>query len=166
MAGTRPAGAEMESSRVVPKRYLTVFLSVGLVFLALFAVVSALDVQLLVNPLPVLDAARVPAAVVGVGLLIAVVALPVPSSVVMTAHGALFGVLLGTVLSLIGSVAAVLAAFGLGRAGGSFLDRFVPADERERADELLRARGAFAIVISRPLPILAETVAIAAGRHR
>jgi uncharacterized membrane protein YdjX (TVP38/TMEM64 family) len=150
-------------SWLMPKRYLAVFSAVGLLFLGFFAAVSALDVPVFVDPLSAFDAARLPAALIGFGLLIADVALPVPSSVVMTAHGALFGVLLGAVLSLAGSVAATLTAFGVGRVGGRSLQRLVPADERERADEFLEARGAFAIVISRPLPILAETVAIAAG---
>ncbi len=39
-------------------------------------------------------ASGVVAALVGVGLLVADVVLPVPSSVVMLAHGALFGVVL------------------------------------------------------------------------
>jgi uncharacterized membrane protein YdjX (TVP38/TMEM64 family) len=81
----------------------------------------------------------------------------------MIAHGALFGVIAGSSLSLIGSAGAALAAFALGRRGGALLGRLVPRDERERADRLLKKYGALAIIITRPVPILAETVAIMAG---
>ncbi len=41
----------------------------------------------------------------GVGLLVADIVLPVPSSVVMVAHGALFGLRLGAVLSMVAPMA-------------------------------------------------------------
>jgi hypothetical protein len=59
-------------------------------FLCLFFVVEALGIPLLVDPTPWLKHGGVLAAVLGVGLLIAdVLLLPVPSSLVMVAHGAL-----------------------------------------------------------------------------
>ncbi len=82
---------------------------------------------------------------VGVGLLIADVLLPVPSSIVMIAHGALFGVVYGTLLSLIGGTGATLVGFALGRRGGPLLARVVSREERTRADCLLRRWGALAI---------------------
>jgi uncharacterized membrane protein YdjX (TVP38/TMEM64 family) len=103
------------------------------------------------------------AAGLGVGMLMADVVLPVPSSLVMVAHGALFGVLLGTLLSLLGSLGAALFGFAIGRRGGRFLVRFVSPDERARADYFLERWGALAIVVTRPIPVLAETVAIMAG---
>ena len=39
----------------------------------------------------------------------------------------------------------------------------MPAAERRRADDLLRRWGDLAVVATRPVPILAETVAILAG---
>jgi len=59
-------------------------------FLLLFFVVEALGVQLLTDPTPWMRHGGVLAAVLGVSLLIADVLLPVPSSLVMVAHGALF----------------------------------------------------------------------------
>lgn len=55
------------------------------------------------DPARHMDAGAV-AAAVGVGLLVADVVLPVPSSVVMVAHGALFGVGLGAALSMLGRI--------------------------------------------------------------
>jgi uncharacterized membrane protein YdjX (TVP38/TMEM64 family) len=94
---------------------------------------------------------------------VADVALPVPSSVVMIANGALFGVVAGSALSLVGSMGAALLGFAIGRWSGPLLARLVPADERAHADRLLGRWGALAIVVTRPVPILAETVTILAG---
>lgn len=132
-------------------------------FLALFGVVAWLDVGLLRDPTGAMAHGGVVAACVGVGLLVADVLIPVPSSLVMLAHGALYGVVLGTVLSLIGSVGAAWLGFWLGRRGGPLLDRLMSADQRTRGDRLLARWGALAIVVTRPVPIVAETVALLAG---
>ena len=132
-------------------------------FLCLFFLVEALGVSLLVDPTPWLNRGGVWAAALGVGLLIADVVLPVPSSLVMVAHGALFGVVGGTLLSLLGSTGAAMFGFWIGRRGGRLLESLVTAEERARADLLLDRWGALAIIVTRPIPLLAETVAIMAG---
>lgn len=135
-------------------------------FLGLFFLVEALGVPLLVDPTPWLNHGGVLAATLGVGLLIADVLLPVPSSLVMVAHGALFGVVGGTLLSLLGSTGAAMFGFWIGRRGGRLLERLVTPEERERADRLLERWGMLAIILTRPIPLLAETVAIMAGASR
>ena len=132
-------------------------------FLLLFFLVEALGVPLLADPTPWLNRGGAWAATLGVALLVADVLLPVPSSIIMVAHGALFGVLIGTLLSLLGSTGATLFGFWIGRRGGKLLDRLVPPAERERADRLLKRWGMLAIVVTRPIPLVAETVAIMAG---
>src|SRR6185295_10271489 len=119
------------------KRYLLIITAMLVFFLLLFLVVEALGVPLLTDPTPWMKHGGVLAAVLGVGLLIADVLLPVPSSLVMVAHGALFGVVVGTFLSLLGSVGAALFGFAIGRRGGRFLARVVSPEERTRADYLL-----------------------------
>ena len=145
------------------RRYVGVVAGLLVAFLALFAVVEAADVAVLTDPAPQLAQGGPAAAVVGVGLLVVDVILPVPSSAVMVAHGALFGVVLGALLSLLGSVGAAMAGFGVGRRGGPLLDRLVPPAERRRADALLRRWGVLAVVVTRPVPLLAETTVIVAG---
>jgi uncharacterized membrane protein YdjX (TVP38/TMEM64 family) len=132
-------------------------------FLSLFFLVEALGIRLLVEPTPWLNRGGALAAILGVGLLIADVLLPVPSSLVMVAHGALFGVFGGTLLSLTGSLGASLFGFWIGRRGGKLLGRLVPTEERERADDMLKRWGTLAIIVTRPVPLLAETIAIMAG---
>ena len=145
------------------------WLGVGLlviVLLAAFLVVEALGVPLLTDPTPWMERAGPVPALVGVGLLIVDVALPVPSSLVMITHGALFGFALGALLTLVGAMGAALLGFAIGRRGGTLLDRFVPFAERERSDRLLARWGALAVIVTRPVPILAETTAIVAGTSR
>lgn len=145
------------------KRYLIVMGGMVAFFLLLFAAAELLGVPLLTDPTPWLERGGTLAACVGVGLLVADVLLPVPSSLVMVAHGALFGVWVGTLLSLAGSVGAALFGFAIGRRGGGMLERLVTPDERARADRLLRRWGTLAVIVTRPVPLLAETVAIMAG---
>ena len=144
-------------------RYRSIILALLACFLILFLLVEALDVPLLTDPVPWLEGGGGAAALLGVGLLIVDVALPVPSSLVMIAHGARFGVLVGTLLSVVGSVGAALLGFAIGRRGGQLLERLVPPEERAQADRLLWRWGALTIIVSRPVPLLAETVAVLAG---
>jgi uncharacterized membrane protein YdjX (TVP38/TMEM64 family) len=145
------------------KRYFMVMGGMLAVFLVLFFLVEALGIPLLVDPTPWLKQGGAWAAALGVALLIADVLLPVPSSLVMVAHGALFGVVVGTLLSLLGSTGAAVFGFWIGRRGGKLLERLVTAEERARANSLLNRWGTLAIVVTRPIPLLAETVAIMAG---
>ena len=148
------------------KRFWTLTVAMMALFLGLFLIAEALHVPLLTDPSPWLSRGGSLAAFVGVGLLVADVVLPVPASLVMIAHGALFGPVLGTLLSLAGALGAGLFGFAIGRRGGPLLDRLLPEEERRRADALLQQWGDLAIVVTRPIPIVAETVAVLAGTSR
>lgn len=145
------------------RRYWTIMGVMIASFMLLFLLAEALHIPLLTDPSPWMNRGGVMAALLGVGLLIADVLLPVPSSLVMILHGALFGVWVGTLLSLVGSAGAALFGFALGRRGDPVLARLVCAEERARADRLINRWGALAVLVTRPVPILAETVAIMAG---
>ena len=144
-------------------RWWSLALGIAAVILLMFFAANALGIDWLENPAPLMRAARPVAAVAGVLLLIADVFLPVPSSLVMVANGALFGIVGGTLLSLVGCVGAALTGFGVGRAGNDLIRRFVTPGQHERAGAMLRRWGVLAIAVSRPIPIVAETVAILAG---
>jgi uncharacterized membrane protein YdjX (TVP38/TMEM64 family) len=145
------------------KRYWTIIGAILAFLLILFLVVEEADIPLLTDPSPWLEQGGMLAALVGVGLLVADVALPVPSSTVMIAHGALFGVVGGMILSLLGSTGASLLGFALGRWSGPLLVRLMRPEEHARAARLLSRWGVLGIVVTRPVPLLAETVAIMAG---
>jgi uncharacterized membrane protein YdjX (TVP38/TMEM64 family) len=148
-------------------RYWSLVGAVLAVFLATFAVAAALAVPLLEDPAPLLRGGGLVAALGGLGLLVTDVVLPVPSSLVMIAHGALFGAVVGAALSLVGGVGATLVGYGLGRwAGPPTLRKVCSVAERERAGRLVDRWGLLAIVVTRPVPLLAETVAVVAGAQR
>ncbi len=145
------------------RRLLVLYALVLGAMLALFALVEATEAPLLTDSQPLHGRSQLAAALTGVTLLVVDVVLPVPSSVVMIAHGALFGIVPGAALSMTGSLGAFAVAFALGRRGASVVAKVVDADERRRADRLLGHWGLVAIILSRPVPMLAETVAFAAG---
>lgn len=141
------------------KRALLAGLAVAVLAVAGLGLAEVLDVGVLVDPEATM-AASGPAAVLGVALLVADVALPVPSSLVMVAHGALFGAVAGAVLNLVGrtgsALAGVLLGRGLRRGGG---------DEKEggRGARLVERWGLAAVILTRPVPVLAESTVVAAG---
>ena len=144
-------------------RWWSLAFGIAAVLLVTFFAAGASGVAVLENPATLMETARPVAAILGVLLLVADVFLPVPSILIMVAHGALFGAVAGTFLSLLGSVGAALTGFAVGRAGNDAVRRFVTPREHERAGALLRRWGVVAIAVSRPIPIVAETVAILAG---
>lgn len=138
--------------------------------LAVVAVVGlvlaeAFHVRLLVDPVDSIGT-RGLAAWIGVGLLVADIVLPVPSSVVMLAHGALFGVIPGAALSLLGRTGNAVGGVLIGRGAGSLLSRRTlrrsTADTGKGA-ELVGRWGLAAVVFSRPIPVLAESTLVAAA---
>ena len=137
--------------------------SIFLFFLVLFGVFMALGLnmeeiagELSNRTLPV-------AAVLAVILLIADVFLPIPSSLIMIANGALFGIWGGGILSLIGGTGASLTGYGIGRAGGKAAKRLLKPGDQERGERFFTRWGALSVIISRPLPLFSETVAVVAG---
>lgn len=144
-------------------RYWIVPLIIIAFFLAAFFAVEMADIPILSDPSPQIKSGGIVAATAGVLLLIGDIILPVPSSFIMTAHGNLFGLWLGAALSLTGSVGASLAGFAIGRAGEKMIKRFVIPSEYERAEGLIKRWGVLAIIVTRPVPLLAETVSILAG---
>ena len=112
------------------KHYAILLGSMAAFFLALFGIVEALHLPLLTDPGPWFTSKTLRTALLGVGLLVADVLLPIPSSLVMIAHGLCFGFAVGALLSLVGSVGAGLVAFSLGRYGHPLLRRLIPPAEK------------------------------------
>ena len=141
-------------------RYGLLALGLILLFLGGFALVQGLGVELLTDPEPWMREGRAAAATVGLGLLLADVLLPIPSSAVMTLNGALLGLVPGVVVSWAGGVGATLVAFAVGRHSQRWVGRRVPPEEAQRAQAFFDRWGGLAVLLSRPIPLLAETLAI------
>ena len=106
------------------------------------------------------------AGVAGVGLLVADLALPIPSTLVMSALGLTYGVWIGGLYAAAGTALAGLLAYALSRWLGRPLAIRIAGEEGLRQGEALFARGgAWIVAGSRCLPILPEAVACLAGLH-
>jgi len=95
------------------KRYIITITVILLIFLVSFLVLQVFEIPFLSNP-AFIKTGGIVAAVSGVLLLSFDVLLPVPSSVVMIGMGTLFGIVNGSVLSLIGCLNSALFGFYLG----------------------------------------------------
>lgn len=133
------------------------------VFLALFALAEWLHVPVLTDARPLPEDTSWLVAAAGLGLFVVDVVLPVPASALMIANGAVFGLWPGSLLSLTGGTLATVAAYFAGRGSRPVVDRLLSADQQRRGAELITRHGLWAIVASRPVPVLAETVAILSG---
>ena len=99
------------------------------------------------------------------GLLLASdILLPVPSSMVSTAAGFFLGFMGGMITSLIGMTVSCIAGFWLGvKFGRPIACRLVGINELKRLEELSHRFGDWVIVVSRPIPVLAEASVLFAG---
>lgn len=107
---------------------------------------------------------QVAVASVVVASLAADVVLPVPSSLVATAAGALLGWLPGALAATLGMLAGGLVGHRLGAvARGRLVTRLVPAADMAWLEGVVARHGALAVAALRPIPVLAETSVIVAG---
>jgi uncharacterized membrane protein YdjX (TVP38/TMEM64 family) len=116
-----------------------------------------------------------------VAILAADIVLPVPSGPISTLAGSHFGIALGTVASALGMTLGAVVAFAVARRFGRA--RLPPSREAERNDEMrlggegkraeqggtlaaeqaARHHGPWMLVLTRPLPIIAEAAVLVAG---
>ena len=111
------------------------------------------------DPLPSLPVL----AAIEIGVLAADLLLPVPSSLVATLGGAHLGIALGTLCAWLGMTAGSMAGWWLGRIAGGRAVAGLAADEREQLMAQQRRYGPLGVVLSRPLPLVAEAAALLAG---
>lgn len=101
------------------------------------------------------------------GLLAGDILLPTPSSIISTACGTLLGFLPGTLVSALGMSLSALAGYTLGRcAEGPVVERWIGTRSAARLQALTARYGVWAVILTRPIPILAEAMALFAGLGR
>jgi uncharacterized membrane protein YdjX (TVP38/TMEM64 family) len=96
-------------------------------------------------------------------LLASDVFLPIPSTIVSAAAGALLGFWMGTVTVWAGMSAACVIGYAFGARASGAARRFVGADAIVRAERLAARYGDYGLVLCRPVPVLAEASVILAG---
>lgn len=138
-----------------------------LTMLLLFFVGQALQLPFLAEDTAfLLGQERWVAGLAGVGLLVVDVVAPVPSSIVMLVNGMLFGSVWGTLLSVVGGAGAAWIGFWIGKRSESVGRRWLGEGALIRASAFFQKHGMLAVIVSRPVPILAEAVTIIAGMSK
>lgn len=103
----------------------------------------------------------------GLLLLISDIALPVPSTIVMSALGLTYGWFLGGVIASLGSflsgVVAYAACRWLGRPAALWI---VDEEGLKKGEELFAQSGGWLVALSRWMPVLPEAIACLAGLVR
>jgi uncharacterized membrane protein YdjX (TVP38/TMEM64 family) len=92
--------------------------------------------------------------------------LPVPSSILATAAGVLLGLVQGTAIVWAGMMAGCLLGYAVGRRASDAARWIVGSGNLMRAEVLMRQYGDLAIVLCRPVPVLAEASVVFAGMVR
>lgn len=150
-------------------RLLALFIGLALLFLIPFFVWGeALEARFTTaGAVDWLRAQGVWAWALGVALLVGDLFLPLPSTAVMSALGAVYGTWLGGTIAAGGSMLAGLVGYGLCRAlGRGAAEKIAGAEDLARAEAWFQSRGGWAVAFSRWLPLLAEVVACMAGLTR
>ncbi|MEO1686923.1 MAG: VTT domain-containing protein [Pseudomonadota bacterium] len=103
----------------------------------------------------------------GAALLVADLALPIPTTVVMAALGLIYGPLWGGLAAAFGSALAGGVGYGLGRVAGRPAAAALLGPEPLAEGEALFARaGGWLVALSRWMPVLPEVVSVCAGVAR
>ena len=103
-------------------------------------------------------------ALIMIALLAADLFLPIPSSLIMVLSGAAFGVLWGSMFSLVGSIGGEWLGFELVRRYGQRASsKIVGEEELERLGRVFARHGMSVVVVTRALPVVMETMSVAAG---
>ena len=142
-----------------------VIISVFLLFLVLVdeTFLYRIVVEWFVNPIIILG-------IIGIFLFIGIMALqgllvPIPSEIVLLASGMIWGVWIGGIMGVVGSMAAGMLCFYISRKGGRPLaKKFVGENTLAMMDEFIQKHEMGAIIIARSMPILAfDPISYAAG---
>lgn len=103
----------------------------------------------------------------GMLLLVADIALPIPSTVVMSALGWMYGWFWGGLASAAGSILSGVIAYGACRMLGRPAARWIAGEDGLlRGEEIFSKGGGWLVALSRWTPVLPEAVACLAGLVR
>lgn len=103
---------------------------------------------------------------IAIALLVADILIPVPTTSVIAALGIVYGPVLGSLVGLVGTMAAAFTGYGVGRLFGRPLSERLIGDGLSRGERLFANHGGWIVAASRWMPILPEVISVVAGVSR
>jgi len=148
------------------KRLLWIFLGLCVLILVTFALLGdSFDTWFSLDAsMELLERNRHLAGPIGMGLLISDLLLPIPTTVIIGAMGAVLGIGQGALWGWLGLTLAGLTGYGIARVGGErWGSRLSSPEEQESMRAWFDSWGGLAVILSRMLPILPEAISVTAG---
>jgi len=148
------------------KRFCILFFSLSFLILLVFGIwgdgfETFFNQQ---NTETLLGNASAAAGPLGAALLVSDIFLPIPTTVVIGAMGAVLGPVAGAIWGWVGLTAAGWAGYLFAKIGGEgWKNRMITPEEEKRFARFFNQKGGFAVVVSRMLPILPEVLSMVAG---
>ena len=103
---------------------------------------------------------------VAIVFIVADIAIPIPTTLIITFLGQTYGVFLGGLIGTLGCFLAGVVAYGLTRSLGRGFASWLLGDELEKVERFYSDSGSFAVACSRWLPLLPEAISCLAGMAR
>lgn len=103
---------------------------------------------------------------VGVGLLIADIVIPIPTTSIIAGLGIIYGPMLGAGVAILGSMLSAFIGYAIGRFLGRPIARRFAGSRLAEGDRLILKYGGWIVAASRWLPVLPEVISVVAGAHR
>jgi uncharacterized membrane protein YdjX (TVP38/TMEM64 family) len=89
--------------------------------------------------------------------------LPIPSSLIMILNGKILGAILGSLISFVSGLTSSMIGFYMGCRSMPFVNRFFNVRERNAGNMFFEKYGNLAIVMSKSLPVISESLSVVAG---
>jgi len=141
------------------------YIVVGLliIFTFLFLFVNWIDIPFLSSPEYLEEENSIMVMSISILLLASDLFLPVPGSIIMMGNGAVFGIVLGTTISLTGSLLSSVLGFFIGSRFKRLANKLISNKDFHNGKLFIEKYGQVAIIASRPVPLMSETVIILTG---
>ncbi len=103
---------------------------------------------------------------IAIGLLVADIFIPVPTTSILAALGIVYGPVIGAAIGIVGTMLAAIAGYTFGRVlGRPVAVRFL-GQSIENGERIFRRHGGWIVTLSRWAPVLPEVASVVAGVSR
>jgi len=103
---------------------------------------------------------------VGIGLLIADIVIPIPTTSIIAGLGIIYGPAVGAGVAILGSMLSAFIGYAIGRFLGRPIAQRFAGNRLAEGDRLILKYGGWIVAASRWLPVLPEVISVVAGAHR